>query len=76
MEEQVDEMMREIIRESLTHDVDTCSDDECLVCGYLLCPYKTIEHCFHDGCPTCTLNEREEEKEEMLEDKVEDKGEN
>jgi len=35
------------------HDVDSCPESECLVCGIIICPHKEPLHCHHDGCPAC-----------------------
>lgn len=30
-----------------------CPDDECHVCGGIVCPYCEPLHFHHDGCPAC-----------------------
>lgn len=36
-----------------TGDIDTCSNDECMVCGIRDCPHREPLHYHHDGCPAC-----------------------
>lgn len=56
-EEDFQIFMNEIIQESSTHKTDDCIVDECLVCGYMVCPVKCLEHFFHDGCPACDIEQ-------------------
>ena len=30
-----------------------CLDDECELCGVLVCPHNEELHYHHDGCPAC-----------------------
>lgn len=36
-----------------------CSDGECYVCAYIICPHKDTMHFHHDGCPSCAANNEE-----------------
>lgn len=38
-----------------TGHVDTCPNDECLVCGVRDCPDDEPLHYHHDGCPACDV---------------------
>lgn len=42
------------------HKADSlCEDAEnCAACGVRDCPYKAIEHHWHDGCPVCVYEEK------------------
>lgn len=51
--ERIEKAMRE---GQLTDDIlATCLDDECLICGFLLCPHHEALHFHHDGCPVCSF---------------------
>jgi hypothetical protein len=58
--EEEPDLLDQVIEDAKTHDVDNCDVDECFTCGYILCPNKSIEHLFHDGCPTCYFEEPSE----------------
>ncbi len=36
-----------------TGDINTCPNDECLVCGVRDCEFHEPLHYHHDGCPSC-----------------------
>lgn len=36
-----------------TADIDTCPNDECMICGIRDCPHREPLHYHHDGCPAC-----------------------
>lgn len=36
-----------------TGDIETCKNDECMICGVRDCPYNEPLHYHHDGCPAC-----------------------
>lgn len=33
--------------------LNTCTQDECIVCGIIICPHGEPLHFHHDGCPAC-----------------------
>lgn len=51
------DFMANIMAQTENHNVDTCTVDECAVCGYIVCPEHYIEHFWHDGCPNPACNE-------------------
>ena len=41
------------LHETRMHMLDSCEDEECMVCGSLICPEGEPLHFHHDGCPVC-----------------------
>lgn len=33
--------------------LNQCQADECIVCGWIVCPHHEPLHFHHDGCPAC-----------------------
>lgn len=38
-----------------------CGDPECMECGAIVCPHGEPLHFHHDGCPSCTLDDDDEQ---------------
>lgn len=46
--------MSEVVHRLLMH----CPDNECVICGTIICPHGEPLHFHHDGCPACTPPEK------------------
>jgi len=44
-----------------TGDIETCKNDECMICGVRDCPHDEPLHYHHDGCPACYVEKKIEE---------------
>ena len=65
MSKNTEDLLDGVIKASKTHVPIRCAEDECLVCGYMICPQKCLEHFLHDGCPVCLPVEERKPKERV-----------
>lgn len=49
--------LHDVIDKLLAH----CGDPECMECGEIICPHGEPLHFHHDGCPSCTLDDDDEQ---------------
>jgi hypothetical protein len=44
--------------DNCTGNIDTCQNDECMICSIKDCPEDDALHYHHDGCPSCYEKEQ------------------